>query len=263
MSLSFACSTEAPHGPVLPPQDGLLLLAAGQHPVFHARAALRRLRDGDRGTLHVYLPGLVRCHVQPATVRFRRGFGLFPDPPWLLLLAGPGNRYDPPVMTSDREGTRTSEGNCAISFSFTQSPDFSRCSIWVILYVSSIPEVCSLSLRCRTSAGLYIAYVLIKYDGMCPHTRAGVLCTVVGVLVVILDCMLPKKMRKVFSLAMDEDEDEDEGDAISGAGGYLNSTFLRSSPPLEILSFTVSSAKSSIKSKMNDKIGKITEGFGK
>nr|XP_023673108.1 dual oxidase maturation factor 2-like isoform X3 [Paramormyrops kingsleyae] len=64
----------------------------------------------------------------------------------------------------------------------------------------------------------------------------GVLCTVVGALVVILDYMLPKKMRKVFSLAMDEDEDE--GDVISGAGGYLNSTFLRSSPPLEILSFT-------------------------
>uniref|UniRef100_A0A3B3T9B1 Dual oxidase maturation factor 1-like n=1 Tax=Paramormyrops kingsleyae TaxID=1676925 RepID=A0A3B3T9B1_9TELE len=86
----------------------------------------------------------------------------------------------------------------------------------------------------------------------------GVLCTVVGALVVILDYMLPKKMRKVFSLAMDEDEDE--GDVISGAGGYLNSTFLRSSPPLEILSFTVSSAKFSRKSKMNDKTGKITEG---
>ncbi|XP_048829677.1 dual oxidase maturation factor 2-like [Brienomyrus brachyistius] len=64
----------------------------------------------------------------------------------------------------------------------------------------------------------------------------GVLCTVVGVLVVILDCMLPKKMSKVFSVAVDDGEEE--RDAISGAGGYLNKTFLRSSPPLEILSFT-------------------------
>ncbi|XP_077372321.1 dual oxidase maturation factor 1 [Festucalex cinctus] len=50
----------------------------------------------------------------------------------------------------------------------------------------------------------------------------GVLCTVIGVLVVIMNFMLPEKMKEAFSEGVDSFEDED----ISYGETYLNSAFL-------------------------------------
>lgn len=50
----------------------------------------------------------------------------------------------------------------------------------------------------------------------------GVLCTVIGVLVVIMNFSAPEKMKEAFSVAVDSCEDED----ISYGETYLNSAFL-------------------------------------
>ncbi|XP_024287163.1 dual oxidase maturation factor 1 [Oncorhynchus tshawytscha] len=50
----------------------------------------------------------------------------------------------------------------------------------------------------------------------------GVLCLIIGVLVVLLDCLIPGKIRDAFSVGVDNDEDED----VYFGEGYLNSNFL-------------------------------------
>lgn len=57
-----------------------------------------------------------------------------------------------------------------------------------------------------------------------PSCFPGVLCLVIGVLVVLLDCLIPEKIREAFSVEVDNDEDED----IHFGQGYLNSNFLAS-----------------------------------
>ncbi|XP_016097067.1 dual oxidase maturation factor 1-like, partial [Sinocyclocheilus grahami] len=49
----------------------------------------------------------------------------------------------------------------------------------------------------------------------------GLLCAVIGLMVVLLDCLFPARMREVFSVGVDNEDDE------SHTGeGYLNSGFL-------------------------------------
>ncbi|XP_072242145.1 dual oxidase maturation factor 1 isoform X2 [Leuresthes tenuis] len=50
----------------------------------------------------------------------------------------------------------------------------------------------------------------------------GVLCTVIGILVVILNFLMPEKIKEAFSVSVDSCEDED----ASCWEGYLNSVFL-------------------------------------
>ncbi|XP_056308252.1 dual oxidase maturation factor 2 [Danio aesculapii] len=49
----------------------------------------------------------------------------------------------------------------------------------------------------------------------------GLLCAVIGLLVVLLDCLFPAKMREAFSVGVDDEDDECCADE-----GYLNSGFL-------------------------------------
>ncbi|TRY81693.1 hypothetical protein DNTS_026005, partial [Danionella cerebrum] len=49
----------------------------------------------------------------------------------------------------------------------------------------------------------------------------GLLCSLIGWLVVLLDCLLPARMREVFSVGIDNEDDE-----WHAAEGYLNSGFL-------------------------------------
>uniref|UniRef100_A0A3P8XJT8 Dual oxidase 2 n=1 Tax=Esox lucius TaxID=8010 RepID=A0A3P8XJT8_ESOLU len=49
----------------------------------------------------------------------------------------------------------------------------------------------------------------------------GVLCLLIGVMVVILDCVIPERMREAFSVGVDTEEDD-----IYMGEGYLNSNFL-------------------------------------
>ncbi|XP_062318621.1 dual oxidase maturation factor 2 [Osmerus eperlanus] len=50
----------------------------------------------------------------------------------------------------------------------------------------------------------------------------GVLCAVIGVMVVLLDCLIPEKIREAFSVDMDSSED----DEVNFGKGYINSSFL-------------------------------------
>lgn len=50
----------------------------------------------------------------------------------------------------------------------------------------------------------------------------GVLCTIIGILVVMFNCMIPEKMKEAFSVGVDSYEDEDD----SYGEGYLNTVFL-------------------------------------
>ncbi|XP_053175832.1 dual oxidase maturation factor 1 [Scomber japonicus] len=50
----------------------------------------------------------------------------------------------------------------------------------------------------------------------------GVLCTVIGILVVMLHCMIPEKIKEAFSGGVDSYEDED----MSYGEGYLNVVYL-------------------------------------
>ncbi|CAI5665097.1 dual oxidase maturation factor 1 [Oreochromis niloticus] len=50
----------------------------------------------------------------------------------------------------------------------------------------------------------------------------GILCTLIGLLVVMFDFLVPEKMKEAFSVGVDSCEDEDE----SYSEGYLNSFFL-------------------------------------
>ncbi|KAK0139024.1 Dual oxidase maturation factor 2 [Merluccius polli] len=58
----------------------------------------------------------------------------------------------------------------------------------------------------------------------------GVLCAVIGMAVVMFDCLIPEKMKEAFSVVVDSEEEED---SCSGKG-YLNSVFLEegTTPPL-------------------------------
>ncbi|XP_061078764.1 dual oxidase maturation factor 1 [Conger conger] len=49
----------------------------------------------------------------------------------------------------------------------------------------------------------------------------GVLCVVIGLLVILLDCLIPEKMKEAFSVDVD---DEDDDNCLTE--GYLNSNFL-------------------------------------
>lgn len=51
---------------------------------------------------------------------------------------------------------------------------------------------------------------------------SGVLCTSIGILVVMLNFMIPEKMKEAFSVGVDSYDDED----ASFGEGYLNSVFL-------------------------------------
>ncbi|XP_076124553.1 dual oxidase maturation factor 1 [Alosa pseudoharengus] len=51
----------------------------------------------------------------------------------------------------------------------------------------------------------------------------GVLCTLIGVLVVLLDLLVPDRVREVFSVGGDDDEDDQHSDFPHG---YFNSSFL-------------------------------------
>lgn len=48
------------------------------------------------------------------------------------------------------------------------------------------------------------------------------LCTLIGILVVMLNVIIPEKMNEAFSIGVDSYEDEDG----SYGEGYLNSVFL-------------------------------------
>lgn len=50
----------------------------------------------------------------------------------------------------------------------------------------------------------------------------GVLCTIIGILVLVLNFMMPERMREAFSAGVDIYEDEDD----SYGEGYLNAVFL-------------------------------------
>lgn len=50
----------------------------------------------------------------------------------------------------------------------------------------------------------------------------GVLCTVIGILVVTLNFTMPERMKEAFSVGVDSYEDE----GVSHEEGYLNSVFL-------------------------------------
>ncbi len=50
----------------------------------------------------------------------------------------------------------------------------------------------------------------------------GVLCTIIGFLVVMLNLLIPEKINEAFSIGVDFYEDED----ASYGEGYLNSVFL-------------------------------------
>lgn len=58
-------------------------------------------------------------------------------------------------------------------------------------------------------------------QGRCVFTRfSGLLCTIMGVLVVLLNCAMPEKMKEVFGVGGMDDED------ASSDQSYLNSVFL-------------------------------------
>lgn len=50
----------------------------------------------------------------------------------------------------------------------------------------------------------------------------GVLCTIIGILVVMFDFLIPEKIKEAFSVGVDSDEDDD----VSYVEGYLNSVFI-------------------------------------
>ncbi|XP_060759290.1 dual oxidase maturation factor 1 [Neoarius graeffei] len=52
----------------------------------------------------------------------------------------------------------------------------------------------------------------------------GLLCAVIGIVVILLDCLIPEKMRAAFSVGVDEDDDDNDMYLISE--GYLNTSFL-------------------------------------
>ena len=52
------------------------------------------------------------------------------------------------------------------------------------------------------------------------------LCAVIGMAVVLFDCLIPEKMKQAFSIAVESEEEED---AYSETG-YLNSVFLEEGP---------------------------------
>lgn len=51
---------------------------------------------------------------------------------------------------------------------------------------------------------------------------SGLLCAIIGILVVILNCMMPEQMKEAFSFGADSTEDED----ISCGEGHMSSAFL-------------------------------------
>lgn len=50
---------------------------------------------------------------------------------------------------------------------------------------------------------------------------SGLLCTVIGLMVVLLGCLFPGKMREAFSVGVDSEDEE-----CHTGGGYLNKGFL-------------------------------------
>lgn len=51
----------------------------------------------------------------------------------------------------------------------------------------------------------------------------GLLSAVIGIVVILLDCLIPEKMREAFSVGVDEDDDND---MHSISEGYINTSFL-------------------------------------
>lgn len=51
----------------------------------------------------------------------------------------------------------------------------------------------------------------------------GLLCAVIGIAVILLNCLIPEKMREAFSVGVDED---DYNDMYSISEGYINTAFL-------------------------------------
>lgn len=48
------------------------------------------------------------------------------------------------------------------------------------------------------------------------------MCAVIGFAVMVLDCLIPEKIKEVFSVG----EDEDDIDKYSISEGYINTSFL-------------------------------------
>lgn len=51
----------------------------------------------------------------------------------------------------------------------------------------------------------------------------GLLCVVIGIAVILLNCLIPEKIREAFSVGADED---DYNDMYSISEGYINTAFL-------------------------------------
>ncbi|KAK2834505.1 hypothetical protein Q7C36_015206 [Tachysurus vachellii] len=51
----------------------------------------------------------------------------------------------------------------------------------------------------------------------------GLLCAAIGFVVILLDCLIPEKMKEAFSVGVDEDDDND---MYSISEGYINTSFL-------------------------------------
>lgn len=66
----------------------------------------------------------------------------------------------------------------------------------------------------------------------------GVLCAIIGMLVVMFNLLIPEKVKEAFSAGVDSDEDDD----VSYGEGYLNSVFLDgvTISPLPLKTTTVS-----------------------
>uniref|UniRef100_A0A3B4Z4D6 Dual oxidase maturation factor 1-like n=1 Tax=Stegastes partitus TaxID=144197 RepID=A0A3B4Z4D6_9TELE len=50
----------------------------------------------------------------------------------------------------------------------------------------------------------------------------GVLCTIIGILVVMFNCLVPEKIKEAFSVGVDSYDDDD----VSYGEGYMNSVFI-------------------------------------
>lgn len=64
------------------------------------------------------------------------------------------------------------------------------------------------------------------------------LCALIGMAVVMFDCLIPEKLKEAFSVVVDSEEEDDS----CSEKGYLNSVFLEggTTPPLTSVNTIVS-----------------------
>ncbi|KAJ8407722.1 hypothetical protein AAFF_G00267660 [Aldrovandia affinis] len=72
----------------------------------------------------------------------------------------------------------------------------------------------------------------------------GLLCSLIGILVVMLDCFIPEKMKEAFSVGVDNDDEDNEDKYL--AEGYLNTSFLEGVTSLPPVNITFAVDKSSM-----------------